>query len=106
MAAVTGADGTILSTAKLSRQFGGLRAVDAVDLSVERGEIRAVIGPNGAGKTTLVGMICGRIPASSGRVLFEGEDITALRPWSRVERGIGYTTRRVWQPDRRRSGCQ
>jgi branched-chain amino acid transport system ATP-binding protein len=91
MAAVTGADATILSTAKLSRQFGGLRAVDAVDLSVERGEIRAVIGPNGAGKTTLVGMICGRIPASSGRVLFEGEDITALRPWSRVERGIAYT---------------
>ena len=91
MAAVTGADAAILSTAKLSRQFGGLRAVDAVDLSVERGEIRAVIGPNGAGKTTLVGMICGRIPASSGRVLFEGEDITALRPWSRVERGIAYT---------------
>ena len=91
MAAVTGADAAILSTAKLSRQFGGLRAVDAVDLSVERGEIRAVIGPNGAGKTTLVGMICGRIPASSGRILFEGEDITALRPWSRVERGIAYT---------------
>jgi branched-chain amino acid transport system ATP-binding protein len=91
MAAVTGTEAALLTTAGLSRQFGGLRAVDAVDLSVKRGEIRAVIGPNGAGKTTLVGMICGRIAASAGRVLFEGEDITGLRPWSRVERGIAYT---------------
>jgi branched-chain amino acid transport system ATP-binding protein len=91
MAAVTGNGSMLLATRGLSRRFGGLRAVDAVDLAVERGEIRAVIGPNGAGKTTLVSMICGRIPASEGRVLFEGEDITSLRPWSRVERGIAYT---------------
>jgi branched-chain amino acid transport system ATP-binding protein len=91
MAAVTGGETILLATCGLSRQFGGLRAVDAVDLSVTRGEIRAVIGPNGAGKTTLVSMICGRIPASAGRVLFEGEDITALRAWNRVERGIAYT---------------
>jgi branched-chain amino acid transport system ATP-binding protein len=90
MAAMT-AGATLLTTIGLSRQFGGLRAVDAVDLSVARGEIRAVIGPNGAGKTTLVGMICGRISASAGRVLFEDEDITALPAWSRVERGIAYT---------------
>ncbi|HWA44135.1 MAG TPA: ABC transporter ATP-binding protein [Hypericibacter adhaerens] len=91
MAAVTGAPSVLLATRGLGRRFGGLRAVDAVDLTVERGEIRAVIGPNGAGKTTLVGMICGRIAASEGQVLFEGEDITGLRPWSRVERGIAYT---------------
>jgi branched-chain amino acid transport system ATP-binding protein len=91
MAAVTGNGSMLLATRGLSRQFGGLRAVDAVDLAVERGEIRAVIGPNGAGKTTLVSMICGRIPASAGEIRFEGEDITALRPWSRVERGIAYT---------------
>ncbi|MGH6881303.1 ABC transporter ATP-binding protein [Hypericibacter sp.] len=91
MAAVNGPEAPLLTTAGLSRRFGGLRAVDAVDLSVKRGEIRAVIGPNGAGKTTLVGMICGRIQSSAGRVLFEGEDITDLRPWSRVERGIAYT---------------
>ncbi|QEX23428.1 ABC transporter ATP-binding protein [Hypericibacter adhaerens] len=91
MAAVTGAPSVLLATRGLGRRFGGLRAVDAVDLTVERGEIRAVIGPNGAGKTTLVGMICGRIAASEGQMLFEGEDITGLRPWSRVERGIAYT---------------
>ena len=91
MAAVTGNGSTLLATRGLSRQFGGLRAVDEVNLAVTRGEIRAVIGPNGAGKTTLVSMICGRIPASAGRILFEGEDITALRAWSRVERGIAYT---------------
>jgi branched-chain amino acid transport system ATP-binding protein len=91
MAAMTGAPSVLLATRGLGRRFGGLRAVDAVDLTVERGEIRAVIGPNGAGKTTLVGMICGRIAASEGQVLFEGEDITGLRPWSRVERGIAYT---------------
>jgi branched-chain amino acid transport system ATP-binding protein len=91
MAAVTDSGTMLPRTVGLSRQFGGLRAVDAVDLSVAQGEIRAVIGPNGAGKTTLVGTICGRIPASAGRVLFEGEDISALRAWSRVERGIAYT---------------
>jgi branched-chain amino acid transport system ATP-binding protein len=91
MAAVTASEGALLSTRGLSRRFGGLRAVDGVDLTVARGEIRAVIGPNGAGKTTLVSMICGRIQASAGRIYFEGEDITALRPWSRVERGIAYT---------------
>ncbi len=82
---------TLLTTGGLSRHFGGLNAVDAVDFAVSRGEIRAVIGPNGAGKTTLVGMICGRLPPSSGRVVFEGDDVTQLRAWERVKRGIVYT---------------
>ncbi len=82
---------TLLVTEGLSRRFGGLTAVDQVSLTVERGEIRAIIGPNGAGKTTLVGMICGRIAPSSGSVAFEDSDITAMRPWNRVRRGIVYT---------------
>ncbi len=82
---------TLLETRGLTRRFGGLTAVDGVDLTLERGEIRAVIGPNGAGKTTLVGMICGRIAPSAGRIGFEDADITALRPWHRVRRGIVYT---------------
>jgi branched-chain amino acid transport system ATP-binding protein len=82
---------TLLSTQGLSRQFGGLAAVSDVDFAVTAGEIRAVIGPNGAGKTTLVSMICGRIAPSAGRIAFEGEDITRLRGWERVKRGIAYT---------------
>lgn len=82
---------TLLSTERLSRNFGGLTAVDQVSFALDPGEIRAVIGPNGAGKTTLVGMICGRIPPSAGSIVFDGEDITGLRPWNRVRRGIVYT---------------
>jgi len=82
---------TLLTTQGLSRHFGGLKAVDSVDFALPRGEIRAIIGPNGAGKTTLVSMFCGRIAASSGRIAFEGEDITTLRAWQRVKRGIAYT---------------
>ena len=82
---------TLLTTRGLSRDFGGIHAVSEVDFALARGEIRAIIGPNGAGKTTLVGMICGRIAPSSGRVDFEGEDITRVPAWSRVARGIVYT---------------
>ncbi|MGE0502613.1 MAG: ABC transporter ATP-binding protein [Rhizobiaceae bacterium] len=81
----------LLSTHGLSRSFGGLKAVDSVDFSVSRGEIRGIIGPNGAGKTTFVSLICGRIAPSAGRIVFEGEDITALAAHRRVRRGIAYT---------------
>jgi len=82
---------TLLVTSELSRRFGGLNAVDQVSLVLDRGEIRAIIGPNGAGKTTLVSMICGRVAPSSGRIVFEDEDITGMRPWQRVRHGIVYT---------------
>jgi branched-chain amino acid transport system ATP-binding protein len=81
----------ILATQALSKHFGGVAAVNAVTLEVGRGEIRAVIGPNGAGKTTLVGMICGRHEPTSGRIHYEGRDITRLRPWDRLMLGIVYT---------------
>jgi branched-chain amino acid transport system ATP-binding protein len=81
----------LLETQALQKQFGGLTAVNDVSLRVAQGEIRALIGPNGAGKTTLVGIICGRLAPSSGGIFYRGEDITALRPWERLKRGIVYT---------------
>jgi len=87
MAAVT----PLLETIALCKRFGGLAAVNEVSLRVDPGEIRALIGPNGAGKTTLVGMICGRLAPSSGRILYRGADITSLRPWERLAQGIVYT---------------
>ncbi len=82
---------TLLETAGLSKSFGGPEAVRSVDFSLPAGEIRAIIGPNGAGKTTLVGMISGRIRPSAGTIAFEGHDVTRLKAWQRVMRGIVYT---------------
>jgi branched-chain amino acid transport system ATP-binding protein len=82
---------SLLETAALCKSFGGLHAVNNVDLSLTRGEIRAIIGPNGAGKTTLVNMISGRMSPTSGRVRFKGQDITGLKAWGRVFQGIVYT---------------
>ncbi len=82
---------SLLQTRGLSRHFGGVQAVRAVDFELPAREIRAVIGPNGAGKTTLVSMIAGRIRPSAGRIRFGGEDITSLRNWQRARRGIVYT---------------
>lgn len=81
----------ILSARGLTRHFGGLKAVDGVDLDLAAGEIHALIGPNGAGKTTLVGLLCGRIPAQSGKITLMDEDITRLPAHARVRRGIAYT---------------
>ncbi len=82
---------TLLSTHGLSRHFGGLRAVDNVDFELGEGEVRAIIGPNGAGKSTFVGLVCGRIAPTAGRILFEGRDITDLPAHRRVGLGIAYT---------------
>ena len=81
----------LLETHGLSKSFGGLKAVSDVNFRVEKGEVRAVIGPNGAGKTTFVSLISGRIAPSAGAILFEGEDVTALPAFRRVQKGIAYT---------------
>jgi branched-chain amino acid transport system ATP-binding protein len=78
----------MLATRGLTRRFGGLLAVNKVDLVVEPGEVRAVIGPNGAGKTTLFNLISGAIPPSSGSVAFRGDDITRQSPEQIFRRGI------------------
>jgi branched-chain amino acid transport system ATP-binding protein len=85
------ADVSFLKTEALKRHFGGIKAVDGVDFTLNRGEIRAIIGPNGAGKSTFVSLLSGRTEASSGRVVFEGEDITRLPAFKRVRKGIAYT---------------
>ena len=71
---------TLLSLRGVSRRFGGLVAVDAIDLEVAQGGVTAVIGPNGAGKTTLFNMISGFQIPNAGRIVFAGEDITARPP--------------------------
>ena len=82
---------TLLSTLGLSRQFGGLKAVENVDFNLPEGQVRALIGPNGAGKTTYVGMLSGRIPASAGTVTFDGQDITNMPAHQRIRAGMAYT---------------
>ena len=81
----------LLEARDVSRHFGGLRAVDGVDLSLEDRGIHAIIGPNGAGKTTFVSLLCGRLSCSAGTIRFDGEDITSLPAWRRARRGIAYT---------------
>lgn len=82
---------TILSTRDLCKNFAGLKAVQNVDFDLPKGQIRALIGPNGAGKTTLVGLLCGRIAPTSGKVMFDGRDISGLAAHKRINLGIAYT---------------
>ena len=80
-----------LRVERVSRSFGGLRAVDDISFDVEAGERLAVLGPNGAGKSTLFNVICGDLSPDSGRVLLNGEDVTSLALHHRVRRGLGRT---------------
>lgn len=80
-----------LETRNLSVHFGGLSALDSVDLAVVRGEIFGLLGPNGAGKTTMLNLIGGAERPSSGTVLFNGCDISAWRPDRRARAGIART---------------
>ena len=84
-------DVEVLGLSGLSRRFGGLQAVQDVNLSVRSGEILGLIGPNGAGKTTLVNVITGVHRASAGRVRFEGRDVTRLRPYQTARCGMART---------------
>jgi len=81
----------ILETIKLTKKFGGLAAVDKVDLKIHQGEIRGLIGPNGSGKTTFFNMINGILFATEGIVKFKGENITGLMPHLVTKKGIGRT---------------
>ena len=75
-----GASAAVLRTESLTVRFGGLTALDNVDFAIARGEIRAIIGPNGAGKSTFFNCLTGAPRPSTGRILFNGEDITGLSP--------------------------
>jgi branched-chain amino acid transport system ATP-binding protein len=82
---------SLLRVENVSMHFGSLVAVDDVSMTVEPGELRAVIGPNGAGKTTFFNLISGFFTPTSGRIAFDGEDVTNLPPARRVWRGIART---------------
>lgn len=77
-----------LETRNLCRSFGGIRAVDGLDLVVQEGEVLGLIGPNGAGKTTLFNLLAGADTPDSGSVLFGGRDITSWPSWKRARAGI------------------
>jgi branched-chain amino acid transport system ATP-binding protein len=82
---------TLLQVEGASKRFGSLVAIGDVSLTIEPGELRAIIGPNGAGKTTFFNLVSGLFAPTSGSILFEGKDITALPPQERVKRGMART---------------
>ncbi len=82
---------SFLQVQNVSKRFGDLIAVNNVSMTVEPGELRAIIGPNGAGKTTFFNLISGFLTPSSGRIVFDNEDVTHLMPARRVWRGIART---------------
>ncbi|MGG4459438.1 ABC transporter ATP-binding protein [Brevibacillus porteri] len=82
---------TLLDVQKLSRDFGGVRAVNQVDFQVREGEILALIGPNGAGKSTVLNMVSGVIPPSEGEIRFSGQPLTRVQGYEYAGLGITRT---------------
>src|SRR5690606_38261766 len=78
-----------LSCRGVIKRFGGITAVNDVDLDLHRGQILGLIGQNGAGKTTLLDCISGFLPIEGGQITFDGQDITALAPSQRASLGLG-----------------
>ena len=85
----------ILELKDVTKKFGGLTAVDGVNLKVEENQISALIGPNGAGKTTVFNMITGAYQVTSGDVLFMGESLKGRKPHQIVEKGIARTFQNI-----------
>jgi branched-chain amino acid transport system ATP-binding protein len=88
----------LLSTAKLTKRFGGLVACDAVDLEVRRGDLHAIIGPNGAGKTTLVAQLSGELRPDGGTIHFDGSALDNVALAVQAHDGHSF---RFWRPARR-----
>lgn len=78
----------ILELEHASKHFGGLKAVEDVNLQIKEGSLHCLIGPNGAGKTTIFKLIMGIYPPTAGKILFDGRDITKIPTWQRVRAGI------------------
>jgi branched-chain amino acid transport system permease protein len=85
----------VLSVRGLSKHFGGLKAVDNVDIDVRRGGVHALIGPNGSGKTTTLNVLSGIYKATSGKVMLDGTDITDMPPHRRAAAGLGRTFQNI-----------
>ena len=84
-------NGHILLTEGLTKDFIGLRALDKLDIAVEKGQIHGLIGPNGSGKTTFFNVVSGLLPATEGKVYFDSTDITTLKPHAIANMGISRT---------------
>ena len=87
---------SVFSVSDLSLRFGGVQAIGNVSFSVEQGEVFAIIGPNGAGKTSILNVITRVFDPTQGRVVFEGQDITALPRHKVVHSGIGRTFQNIY----------
>nr|MCU0869987.1 branched-chain amino acid ABC transporter ATP-binding protein/permease [Burkholderiales bacterium] len=87
--------GVLLGLDAVAKHFGGLKAVDGVDVAVGRGTVHALIGPNGSGKTTTLNVASGIYTPTAGRVLLDGADISQLRPHQRAARGVGRTFQNI-----------
>ncbi len=85
----------LLAISGVSKHFGGVRAVEDVSLAVERGKLMSIIGPNGAGKTSILNMISGFYRPDSGSIVFDGKDITGLRPSRVAALGIARTFQNI-----------
>ena len=81
----------MLSASNLNKRFGSLVVAEDISLSLPRGVRYALIGPNGAGKTTLINLITGLVAADSGAIRLGEEDVTALKPYQRVRKGLART---------------
>ena len=81
-------DAPLLVATDVHRHFEGMRAVDGVSIEVPAGKITGLIGPNGAGKSTFLAVLAGTLPATSGTILLDGEDITRLPAYARARRGL------------------
>jgi len=82
---------SVLAVKNVSKRFGSLVAVRDITLTIKKGELRAIIGPNGAGKTTLFNLISGFFPPTSGTIVFDGRDLSALPAHARVALGMART---------------
>jgi branched-chain amino acid transport system ATP-binding protein len=81
----------ILEVKHMTKDFGGLRAVDRLSLEIEKGQILGLIGPNGAGKSTAFNCIAGVFPPTSGEIYFNGERINGAKPWTLCKKGLART---------------
>jgi branched-chain amino acid transport system permease protein len=85
----------VLEVTGLAKYFGGLKAVDGVDIAVRRGGVHALIGPNGSGKTTTLNVLSGLYKATAGKIVLDGTDITAMPPHQRTAAGLGRTFQNI-----------
>lgn len=92
--AKTGGD-MVLEVTGLSKHFGGLKAVDKVDLAVKRGSVHALIGPNGSGKTTTLNMLSGLYKTTAGKIVLDGTDVTDMPAHERTAAGLGRTFQNI-----------